>query len=138
MTACRLQDPEAGPADSRMAAYFRGEHHPQRALLPRTGYLALVKDKVIGYIAGHSTTRHDCAGEVQYLFVAPEFRRRGIAGAMLRLLAAWFQEQGVARVCVCVDADSPAAQHFYHSLGASPLPSRRFWYVWENIGCLLY
>ena len=28
MAACRLQDPEAGPADSRMAAYFRGERVP--------------------------------------------------------------------------------------------------------------
>ena len=34
MAACRLRDTEAGPADPRMAAYFRGQHHPQRALMP--------------------------------------------------------------------------------------------------------
>jgi hypothetical protein len=39
MAQCRLADPAAGPADTRMAAYFDGHHHPQQALLPRTGYL---------------------------------------------------------------------------------------------------
>jgi DNA-binding LacI/PurR family transcriptional regulator len=29
----------AGPADNRMAAYFRGEHHPQLALIPRKSQL---------------------------------------------------------------------------------------------------
>jgi hypothetical protein len=37
MAACRLRDPEASPADPRMAAYFTGQHHPQRALTLRTG-----------------------------------------------------------------------------------------------------
>ena len=74
MAACRLNDPAAGPADPRMAAYFDGEHHPQQALPSRVGYVALVPEGVIGYIAGHLTTRHGCDGEVQYLFVAPEFR----------------------------------------------------------------
>ncbi len=137
MAACRLRDPAAGRADPRMTAYFRGQHHPQRALMPRTGYVALAEGTIIGYIAGHLTTRHDCGGEVQYLFVAPEFRRRGIGTSLLRLMAGWFQEQAVVKVCVCVDAHSPAAQPFYHKLGASPLsPLRKYWYVWENIRVL--
>src|SRR5207244_472536 len=67
MATCRLTDPSAGPADSRMTAYFNGRHHPQLALMPRTGYVALADEVVIGYIAGHLTTRHGCAGELQYL-----------------------------------------------------------------------
>jgi GNAT superfamily N-acetyltransferase len=138
MAACRLTDPAAGPADQRMTAYFNGQHHPQRALTPRIGYVALADGTVIGYVAGHLTTRHDCEGEVQYLFVAPTYRRRGIATALLRLLAGWFQEHARAKVCVCVDAGSPAAQPFYDSLGASPLsPLKKYWYVWENIGILI-
>src|SRR5205814_2077970 len=100
MAHCRLADPAGGPADPRMAAYFDGQHHPQMALLPRVGYVALVGDEVVGYIAGHRTTRHACAGELQYLYVASAYRRRGIASALLRLLAAWFREQGATRVCV--------------------------------------
>lgn len=135
MAQCRLSDPAAGPADTRMAAYFDGQHHPQQALSARVGYVALAGDGVIGYIGGHRTTRHGCAGEVQYLFVAPAYRRRGIASALIRLLAKWFQEQRAAKVCVGVAADSPAARPFYDSLGASAL--KKYWYAWEDIAVLL-
>src|SRR5690349_8346664 len=104
MGRCRLADPAAGPADGRMGAYLEGNHHPQEALAPRRGYVALAGGTVVGYIAGHLTTRHHCSGEVQYLFVAPDARRRGVATALLQHLAKWFQEQGARRVCVCVDA----------------------------------
>jgi GNAT superfamily N-acetyltransferase len=134
MARCRSTDPAAGPADSRMAAYFEGQHHPQQALPSRVGYVALAGETVIGYIAGHRTTRHGCAGEVQYLFVAPEHRRRGVAKALLRLLADWFSKAGAQKVCVCVDADSPAATPFYQSVGASSF--RRFWYEWDDISVL--
>jgi len=132
MASCRLSDPVAGPADPRMAAYFNGEHHPQQALHPRTGFVAIAHAEVVGYIAGHLTTRHGCGGEVQYLFVAPSYRRRGIATALLALLAGWFSQQSAQKVCVCVDGDSPAAEPFYVSAGALPL--RKHWRVWEDIG----
>jgi GNAT superfamily N-acetyltransferase len=134
MAACRLRASAVGPADPRMAAYFDGKHHPQQALPPRIGYVALVRDGVIGYIAGHLTTRHGCAGEVQYLFVSPDFRRRGVATALLRLLADWFGSACAQKVCVCVDADSPAAKPFYESAGASPF--MRLWYGWDDISVL--
>jgi GNAT superfamily N-acetyltransferase len=132
MAACRLADADSGPADERMTAYFAGLHHPQQALLPRTGYVALAEGAVIGYIAGHLTRRYGYDGEVQYLYVAPKHRRRGVASALLRLLFRWFQEQGVARICVNANIDSPAAVPFYVSQGASAL--NRYWYVWEDAG----
>jgi GNAT superfamily N-acetyltransferase len=117
-----------------MTAYFDGNHHPQQALPPRVGYLALAGDGVTGYIAGHLTTRHGCAAEVQYLFVAPECRRRGVATALLRLLTNWFGSAGVRKVCVCVDPHSPGAKPFYESTGASPF--RQLWYRWDDISVL--
>jgi GNAT superfamily N-acetyltransferase len=132
MAACRLTDPGAGAADPRMAAYFDGHHHPQQALAPRTGYVAVVGDAVVGYIAGHRTTRYGCEGEVQYLFVAPQYRRRGIATALVRAMADWFMEQGAVHVCVNVSPDNPAARPFYESMGARPL--KKFWYAWNDIG----
>jgi GNAT superfamily N-acetyltransferase len=135
MAQCRLSDPAAGPADSRMAAYLDGRHHPQQALPPRVGFVALAADSMVGYVAGHLTTRHNCAGEVQYLFVAPAYRRRGIATALIRLMAGWFRDQGAAKVCVCLDDDSPAAQPFYANLGAIPI--KRLWYAWDDIGAML-
>jgi GNAT superfamily N-acetyltransferase len=134
---CRREDEtDAGVIDSRMGAYFDGRHHPQQALPPRAGYVALNNDVVIGYIAGHRTTRHGCSGEEQYLLVSPSYRRRGIATALLRLLAKWFAAQDAPRVCVPVAADSPPeAQPFYESLKASPI--KRHWYGWEDIGVLI-
>jgi GNAT superfamily N-acetyltransferase len=133
MALCRLSDPTADPADPRMAAYFEREHHPQKALLPRIGFVALANKEVIGYIAGHRTTRHGCAGEIQYLYVTPAYRRRGIATELVRLVAEWFQKQVAQRICVAVAADSPKeAEPFFQSVGACPL--KRNWYAWEDIG----
>ena len=67
--------------DRRMAAYLNGDHHPQKALPPRVGYVAEAGGAVVGYIAGHLTTRNGCAAEVQYLFVSPDYRRNGIGTA---------------------------------------------------------
>lgn len=136
MVKCRLADPtDDGAADPRMLAYFDRQHHPQHALLSRVGYVALHDDTVVGYIAGHRTTRNGCSGEVQYLFVSPAYRRQGIATALLRLLAEWFIANGAQKVCVGVAADSPAeARPFFESVGASPL--KKNWYAWENIAAI--
>jgi ribosomal protein S18 acetylase RimI-like enzyme len=134
MARSRLDDPAAGPADSRMAAYLEGTHHPQRALAPRVAYVVLDGDAVVGYIAGHLTERYACDGELQYLFVAPQFRRSGIATALLRLLARWFTERGALKICVDVNLDSPAALPFYTRHGAEAL--NKHWLVWHDIRSL--
>jgi GNAT superfamily N-acetyltransferase len=132
MARCQLDDPANPVADSRMAGYLDGQHHPQQALLARVGYVALVNGEVVGYIAGHLTRRHGCAGEVQYLFVSPLYRRRGIATALFRRLAEWFQAQAARHVCVALADDSPKeAKPFYESVGA--LPFKKYWYAWEDI-----
>ena len=131
MTECRSGDQEAGPADARMADYLDGRHHPQKALAGRAAFLATADGDVAGYIAGHLTRRFACEGELQYLYVAPAFRRSGIASMLLQELSRWFGEQGAARICVDVNDDSPGARPFYASLGAQPL--RPHWMFWPNI-----
>ena len=75
--------------------------------------------------------RYDCEGEVQYLYVAPGARRRGIAAQLLRILADWFDQRAIRRVCVNADIDSPGATSFYLAARARPL--NRHWYVWDDI-----
>ena len=132
MERCRAADAESGPADARMAAYLEGRHHPQQARAARTALVALANDEVVGYIAGHATTRYGCAGELQYLYVVPGFRRRGVARELLRALAEWFEREGIGRVCVNADLESAGAVPFYRAQGAAPL--NEYWYVWEDIG----
>jgi GNAT superfamily N-acetyltransferase len=131
MERCRATDLKAGPADARMAAYLDGKHHPQQALPPRTAFLAVTGHGVVGYIAGHATTRYGCSGELQYLYVVPSYRRRGVARDLLRCLARWFDTQGIQRVCVNADIENAEAVPFYCAQGAIPLNS--YWYVWDNI-----
>jgi len=131
----RHADPTAGRADPRMTAYLERRHHPHLALPSRVAYVAVDDDAVAGYIAGHLTRRFECDGEVQYLFVAPQYRRTGVASALLRLVARWFVEQRASRVCVNVNVDSPPALPFYLRHGATPL--NRYWLIWSDIGTLV-
>lgn len=135
IAAIRQTDSENGPADSRMVAYLERRHHPQLALAPRVIYFAECDGQIAGYIGGHLTRRFDCEGELQYLYVAPQHRRAGIASALVRRLAGWFVEQKALRVCVNVNAESPGAEPFYVKHGAQPL--RPHWMVWSDIGGVL-
>lgn len=131
MARSRLADPSEAAMDPRVAAYLEGKHSPREALPPRIGYVALDAGTVVGYIAGHQTRRLGYDGELQYLFVAPGRRRAGIATALVGLLARWFLDRGITRVCVNVNTESPAAAPFYRSIGAVPLNPH--WYAWEDI-----
>ncbi len=95
-------------------------------------FIAIDGGAVVGYIGGHLTRRFDCEGELQYLYVAPPYRREGVASELLRRLAEWFVASGARRVCVDVNLDSPAAPHFYVSHGAVAL--NKHWMVWTDVG----
>jgi len=131
MARSRLTDPAAGRADERMEAYLERKHHPQLALAPRVAYVASVASAVVGYIAGHLTRRYGCDGEVQYLFVTPEYRGTGVAARLLRLQARWFTQQGARKICVNVEPGNAVARAFYARQGATEL--NRFWMVWDEI-----
>ena len=130
MAGIRATDQEAGPADSRMAAYLEGRHHPQQALAPRVAFIAERGHRVVGYIGGHLTERHGCHGEVQYLYVAPDSRRLGVGSELLRRLTEWFIEHNATKLCVNANLDSPPAVPFYLSHGAIPINPH--WYIWND------
>lgn len=135
MEHSRAADAAAGAADRRMTAYLEGRHHPQQALAARIAFVALDRLTLVAYIAGHATTRFGCAGEVQYLYVAPGYRRQGVASRLLLSLARWFHARGIAQVCVNADLESAGAVEFYTAHGARPLNPH--WYVWDDISTLL-
>jgi ribosomal protein S18 acetylase RimI-like enzyme len=126
----RESSPES-PADPRMAAYLKGQHDPQHALVPRIIYVAIKGSAFVGYIGGHLTTRFGCDGELQYLYVVPSLRRSGVASELLRRLAMWFDAAGTSRICVDVEPTNQAARGFYFDRGAEVLNSH--WLVWQNL-----
>ena len=116
---------------NRITGYLNGEHNPQRALPPRSCYVAVGESSVIAFVAGHLTRRHSCDGELQWINVIPERRGAGIASELLRLLAGWFVEQKAFRICVNVDPSNAVARAFYIRHGAEKLNDH--WLVWNDI-----
>jgi ribosomal protein S18 acetylase RimI-like enzyme len=114
-----------------MALYLEGKHHPQHGLTPRVMFVCKENQSTVGYIGGHLTRRYDCDGELQYLYVAHQHRRNGIASQLLALLARWFSEQDASRICVDVEPDNAPARAFYARHGAVDLSD--YWMVWPDV-----
>lgn len=117
----------------RITGYMEGRLHPQKALAQRVIFAALENDVIIGFVAGHLTRRLDCEGELEWIDVVRERRRRGIGSEMVRLLARWLVQQHALRICV--DPGNPSARQFYAQLGAENL--NQHWMFWPDITILL-
>jgi GNAT superfamily N-acetyltransferase len=96
-------------------------------------YVAMEDGIVGGFVAGHLTRRYGCDGELQWIDVVAERRRRGVATKLLRLIALWFISQGARRICV--DPGNSAARQLYQAHGAEEL--NQHWMVWNDIDIAL-
>ena len=117
----------------RITAYMNGENNAQMALPQRVVFVAMENEDIIGFIAGHLTRRLDCEGELEWIDVDTGYRRKGIATELVRILAKWFEEQNVHKICV--DPGNDDARKFYATNGAENLNAH--WMYWEDIGVLL-
>jgi predicted GNAT family acetyltransferase len=115
---------------NRIASYLSGEHSPQQALTDRAAYVATDQSQLVGFVAGHSTRRFGCGGELQWINVVEERRGMGIAGMLVAKIGEWFVEQQAARICVNVSPENTAARKLYTRCGALPL--NEHWMVWED------
>jgi GNAT superfamily N-acetyltransferase len=119
----------------RISQYLDCKLHPQHALMPRVMYVALERDSLVGFIAGHLTRRYGCEGELEWINVITPSRGGGTASELLRRLAAWFAEQKASRICVDVDPANTTARRFYTRHGAEKLND--CWLVWNDISVVL-
>ena len=113
-----------------VVGYFRGTYHPACSLPARSVIVAEHLDRIIGFVAGHVSTRMGCEAELQWMFVLPRWQRQGVGAQLLRLMAAWFTKQESTHVIV----DAPPAnpyRAFYLKHGASPLDE--YWLHWQDI-----
>jgi len=115
--------------NDRISGYLNCTHNPQQALKPRIIYVAVNNDIIIGFAAGHLTTRYDCEGELQWIDVIEKYRRTGIASRLVQILASWFIEQKSYKICV--DPGNDIARIFYKKNGAENLNAQ--WMFWEDI-----
>ena len=121
--------------NERIRAYMSGELDPKFALKPRVNYVCYEDDFLIGFIAGHLTTRHACQGELEWINVIRERRGSGAASGLVRVLAKWFVAQDALRICVDAEPSNTIARRFYARHGAEDL--KPHWMVWNDIRVVL-
>ncbi len=121
--------------EKRIGAYLAGNISAQHAVPGHAVFVAEVEGKIVGLVAGHRTTRHQCQGELEWIDVVAPYRRRGIAGRMVVTLAGWFAEQQTLRVCIDVKPENSVARGLYAKYGARPL--NPYWMFWEDIGVVV-
>ena len=115
----------------RIGAYLSGNIGAQHALEGHAVFVADLDGVVVGFIAGHRTTRHGCQGELEWIDVVAAHRRRGIAGQLVARLAEWFVEQQALRICIDVKPENLVARRLYSKYCARPLNPH--WMVWDDI-----
>ena len=116
----------------RIEQYLNHQLNPKEALRPREAIVCEGAERIVGLVAGHLTVRFDCEGELEWISVDTQFRRRGIASKLLRSMAEWFVEHEARRICVDVQPSNEAARRFYRRHGAEDLNPH--WMVWKDIG----
>jgi GNAT superfamily N-acetyltransferase len=125
------EDAECHPFHARLVGYVARTHHPRHALQARTLIVAERNRQIVGFTAGHRSTRLGCSAELEWMFVLPEDQRRGVGGALLQHLTRWFVEQQSTKVIVDAPPANPC-RAFYVKHGAIPLD--QYWLYWPHIG----
>jgi GNAT superfamily N-acetyltransferase len=114
----------------RICRYLRGEHSPQKALAGRAIFVAVEEGELVGFVAGHRTTRFGCEGELQWIDVREDKRSLGIGHKLMERMGAWFVEQRAGRICVNVEPVNKPARALYSKCGAQPL--KEHWMIWDD------
>lgn len=98
---------DAGIGPARLAVM-------DRACAPRTAFVARIQDRVAGVAF---CAIHDGIAMLHAVDVAPQFRRKGVAGNILRGAAHWAQAQGAAWLGLAVTEANTPARSLYEGAG---------------------
>jgi GNAT superfamily N-acetyltransferase len=129
-----LGDVDINPAvrRERWRTYLAGTS-PASARPERVVLKAVVGGDMVGYLAGHLTTRHGRDAEIQSFYLLRAYQRHGVGTALLRRFLDWLGEHGAASLCVGIAAENPY-QAFYLKHGGTHLNPH--WIVWDELAAL--
>lgn len=87
-----------------------------------TGGLHVILVRSSGVVVGYciSTVSSDSIGEIDSLFVSPEYRGQGLADSLMKMSMAWLQDENVRRVRLSVAAGNEQVFGFYARYGLFP------------------
>jgi ribosomal-protein-alanine N-acetyltransferase len=89
------------------------------------GLIAQTAQQIVGYLIGREVAG---TGEVLNLAVAPDYRRRGVARALLRGALRFLRKRRVEEVFLEVRESNQSAQALYLSAGFRPVGQRAAYY----------
>ena len=117
----RFWQPRENAGEIMRAWLGEPEGDERRCLL-----VAEVEGEVAGFIHGQLTGGPPpmvprCDGEISDLYVAPAFRRQGLARALVGALTGWFAAHGADKVLLSAAVQNPEAVGFWTSQGFEPL-----------------
>jgi GNAT superfamily N-acetyltransferase len=95
-----------------------------RVLPPHTTVLGRLDDRAAG---SAFVVADGPVAMIHAIEVAPQFRRRGLAGWMIRTAAVWATEQGAARLGLAVSRANTGARATYDRLGFHEVGSYGYW-----------
>lgn len=90
----------------------------------KTSILGRIEDRAAG--TAFAALNQDVA-MLHALEIAPEFRRKGLAGWMIRQAAFWAEENGASRLALAVLRDNAGAVSLYESLGFRVVTGYRYY-----------
>lgn len=113
----------------RWKTYFAGtspsSSEPERIVLG-----AMDANTLIGYIAGHHTSRFGMDMEIQSFYVLKQWQRKSVGTDLLLRFSAWANEKGYTSTCVGVSPLNPY-RSFYLKFGATE--RNQHWLEWKDL-----
>jgi GNAT superfamily N-acetyltransferase len=98
----------------------------QRRVGPGNWVLALHDDEPIGVAAGISEqNRPNSERHLVAMWVAPEWRGRGVAADLVEAVQGWSEAQGASTLTLWVAANNGRARRFYERMGFRPTGDRQ-------------
>ena len=121
--------------DTDVAAYFHGMLTRDDA----AAFVAVDGERMVGYITAYVREqppywRVKRVGDISGLMVHPDYRRRGVGGALLRAATAFFRECGAGYYTVYTSIANEAAIRCYKRHGMTPLHTTLLWRTGLNEG----
>lgn len=114
----------------RWQTYFKGQS-PQSSKPERITLKAVNNDnKIIGYLSGHLTTRHNLDAEIQSFYILKKEQGKGIGTKLLAEFAKWMTTQNAKSLCVGFKPENKY-KSFYLKQGGQYL--NEHWIFWQDI-----
>jgi ribosomal protein S18 acetylase RimI-like enzyme len=99
--------------------YWQSVEDYSKHYSPGNIFVALINDKVAGYIGYHSSTRlkSNCHVMEIYIAVHPDFQKKGVGGELLNYISSWGKQNGFKKISLRVLSTNKSAIPFYISNG---------------------